>query len=207
MIIIDSISKSFKKKRVLDQFSLKVDTNETIFLQGENGSGKSTLINLMASIIKPDRGNITINGYNIYKSHSYKLFTGFRLERPTYLNKLYPIEFLRLLRSFYSSRSISKEYGGELLEKFKIPPKARLIEDLSKGQKSKLAFISSIMHNPNYLILDEPFEGFDNKSLEAAIQLIINLKKGQDFTAIIATHIDVGQQCLNGRTVVINAIK
>lgn len=207
MIIIDSVSKSFKKKRVLDQFSLKIDTNETIFLQGENGSGKSTLINLMASIIKPDRGNITINGLNIYKSHSYKLFTGFRLERPTYLSKLYPIEFLRLLQSFYSSRSIRKEYMVELLEKFKIPAKTRLTEDLSKGQKSKLAFISSILHKPNYLILDEPFEGFDNESLEAAIELLRNLQIDRDFTAIIATHVDIGQQCPNARSVVINALK
>ncbi len=188
MIVVSDITKSFKKRIVLNKVNITVNDNELVVLDGDNGIGKSTLINLMATVITPDSGSIFIDEVDVFKDSGYKQITGFRLERPIYLNKLYPNEYFNLLQKIFK---LGDEYSDRveyLLALFGIKKKATEIENLSHGQKSKLLFIAAIAHKPKYLILDEPFEGFDKRSIEKALEEIKSLRKSQNTTILIATH-------------------
>jgi ABC-2 type transport system ATP-binding protein len=184
---------SKKRTEALRGITLNIDEGEIFGLLGPNGSGKTTLTKIISTLIIPDRGSITVNNFDIDKNvkqarASIGLVTGG--ERSLYW-KLTPIENLSFFgRMYYLSRKESIDRAKELIEIFDMKEKENeLIQNLSTGQKMKIAFARSLMHDPPVLLLDEYNRGLDPQaSKDLRIFIKNQLQKEQNKTILLCTH-------------------
>jgi len=187
MLEINNISKSFYRNIALDDVSLRVNKGEIYGLLGPNGAGKTTLIRIINRIIEPDKGHIRFNGDLMTEKH-LEVIGYLPEERGLY--KSMTVEdhaiFLGRLRGL-SKKDVQMKLNY-WLEKFQITDwRIKRIEELSKGMAQKIQFICTVLHEPDLLILDEPFSGFDPINVELIKQELIEMRaKGK--TIILSTH-------------------
>jgi len=187
MLQIDNISKSFFKKEALYNVSLKIDKGEIFGLMGPNGAGKSTLIRIINRIIEPDDGSIRINGDLMTQNHLENI--GYLPEERGLYKSMTVLShaiFLGKLRGLSKKDTLTKL--NFWLNKFGISDwKSKRIEELSKGMAQKVQFVMTVLHEPDILILDEPFSGFDPINVELIKKELIEMKKAGK-TIILSTH-------------------
>lgn len=187
MIELDSIYKSFYRKEVLRDVSFSVKEGEIFGLLGPNGAGKSTLIRIINKIVEQDKGYVSFRGKNLTQE-SLKDIGYLPEERGLY--KTMTVEehgiFLARLRGL--TRSDAKMNLQKWLEKFQIEDwSKKRIEELSKGMAQKVQFICTVLHEPSFLVLDEPFSGFDPINV-ALIRAELSEMKREGKTVILSTH-------------------
>lgn len=187
MLKIDNISKSFFRKPAIESVSLTVNKGEIFGLLGPNGAGKTTLIRVINQIIEQDSGSVRMNGDLMTQNHLANV--GY-LPEERGLYKTMTVEnhalFLGQLRGLSKSDvQIKLNYW---LDKFQISDwRKKRIEELSKGMAQKVQFICTVLHEPDLLILDEPYSGFDPVNVELIKQELIEMRaKGK--TIILSTH-------------------
>ena len=184
---------SKKLTEALRGITFQINRGEIFGLLGPNGAGKTTLTKIISTLIIPDKGSVTVNGYDIVKNvkqarASIGLVTGG--ERSLYW-KLTPIENLSFFgKMYYLTKKESIERAIELIEIFDMKEKENeLIQNLSTGQKMKIAFARSLMHDPPILLLDEYNRGLDpqaSKDLRTFIKK--QLQQEQNKTILLCTH-------------------
>lgn len=183
MLAVENLGKSFKDKRIVSNISFEVKKGEIMALLGPNGAGKSTTIRNIMGIMYPDEGSITFQ--NKGKKEIPRNKIGYLPEeRGLYKNvKVMDILlYLAELKDYPLDRA--KERALELLKKFDLEGKDKVsVEELSKGMGQKVQFIAAILHEPELLILDEPFSGLDPVSQELFKNEIRGL--AQNGTAIL----------------------
>lgn len=161
MLSVKNLGKSFKNNRVIDDISFDVKSGEIMAILGPNGAGKSTTIRSIMGIIYPDEGSVNFHQRENGSIPRHKI--GYLPEeRGLYKNvKVMDILlYLAELKDYPLDKA--KERALMYLEKFDLKGKENTaIEELSKGMGQKVQFISSILHEPELLILDEPFSGLD----------------------------------------------
>lgn len=195
MIYIENLTKKYNDKTVLDKINIHFN-NKLNFLYGENGSGKTTLINLIAGIIKPNTGSIYFNGIKIsYIDGKYKKDIGFLLDFPTYPYHYKVIEYINLLEEVYCLKKNEKyfNYKNDLISFFELKDYLKInINNLSTGYLKKLKLFATMIHNPSFFILDEPFSGIDKDFLPKIIHKLKELSNnGKGF--IITTHLNLNE--------------
>ena len=176
---VESVSKSYGKKLVVDNISFSMDKPGVFGLLGTNGAGKTTTIRMILGIIKKDSGNITWNN-NVVERKNVN-FGYLPEERGIYPKvKIYDqlIYFAKLKGMSNTEAEKSLKYW---VEKLKVNEYVNLpAEKLSKGNQQKIQFITSIIHNPELIVLDEPFSGLDPVNTEILKSVILELiKKGK----------------------------
>lgn len=187
MLKIDNISKSFYRKVALENISLQVNQGEIFGLLGPNGAGKTTLIRIINQIIEQDSGVVRFKGDIMTQKH---LSVVGYLPEERGLYKTMTVEnhalFLGQLRGL-SKHDVQKKLNY-WLEKFDIADwRKKRIEELSKGMAQKVQFICTVLHEPDLLILDEPYSGFDPMNVELIKQELVEMRaKGK--TIILSTH-------------------
>ena len=187
MIHIDQLSKSFNRKPALSDVSLTIPSGQIYGLLGPNGAGKTTLIRIMNQILKADQGIIQVDGKLLSANH-WKDFGYLPEERGLYKSMSVndTLVFLARLRGLtkYDAQASVQFW----LEKFEISSWAKTkIEALSKGMAQKVQFIAAVVHQPNYLILDEPLSGFDPINVELILSELKSMK-AEGKTIILSTH-------------------
>ncbi|MGN7295993.1 ABC transporter ATP-binding protein [Ferdinandcohnia sp. SAFN-114] len=178
---VDYLKKSFKNVEVLKGVSFEVYKGEIMAILGPNGAGKSTTIRNIMGIMYPDEGSITFQGHTEIPRNKIGYLPE---ERGLYKNvKVMDILlYLAELKDYPIKKA--KERALTYLKKFGLEGKENSsVEELSKGMGQKVQFIASILHEPEFLILDEPFSGLDPVSQELFKEEIRNLAK--DGTAIL----------------------
>lgn len=188
MISIDKLTKKRGKKLILDNVSITFNSNLN-FLIGENGAGKTTMIELIAGLIKPNRGCIYLDDKKInFYNGEYKKDVGFILDLPTYPYHLKINEFINLLYYVYQiDASKNEKLKDQLILFFELNNYLDYkISDLSKGYKQRVKLLSSMLHKPKYYIYDEPFTGLDLKFKDKVFQKIIDLSSNCFF--LIVSH-------------------
>ncbi len=187
MLLVEDISKTFFRKQALDSVSFEAKKGEIFGLLGPNGAGKTTLIRIINRIIEPDEGSIRLNGNLLTRKHLESI--GYMPEERG-LYKSMTVEdhaiFLGRLRGL--SKEDVKTKLNYWLDKFEISDwKKKRIEELSKGMAQKIQFICTVLHEPELLILDEPYSGFDPINTELIKNELIGMRnKGK--TIILSTH-------------------
>ncbi|WP_332699189.1 ABC transporter ATP-binding protein [Halalkalibacter lacteus] len=159
MLTVESLGKSFKETRVLRNISFEVKKGEIMAILGPNGAGKSTTIRNIMGIMYPDEGSITFHNYHDIPRNKIGYLPE---ERGLYKNvKVMDILlYLAELKDYPLKKA--KERALDYLKKFDLEGKENVsVEELSKGMGQKVQFIASIIHEPEFLILDEPFSGLD----------------------------------------------
>ena len=186
-----SLSKTYKKEVIaLSEFNLFLHEGKILGLLGPNGAGKSTFVNILATIVKRDSGEIYMFDKQITEnSFDYKSNCGFVFEKPVYIEKLSIFEYLEFAGKMY--RLTQKEIEQricELIDIFDLQSKKdSWIECCSKGIKKKVSIAAALLHNPQLLVLDEPFSDLDLVAL-GRLKEIMKKIKGSSKTILIASH-------------------
>ncbi|OOG78530.1 ABC transporter ATP-binding protein [Algoriphagus sp. A40] len=187
MLQIDQINKSYENHRALTDVSLFVPKGVIFGLLGPNGAGKTTLIRIINQIIEQDSGTVQLDGRKLSPDDIRKI--GYLPEeRGLYKKMKVWDQLVYFSRLKGLSENDAKIQIKSWLEKLEIGSwRDKKIEDLSKGMAQKIQFISTVVHQPSLLILDEPFSGFDPVNAEIIKNEILELRdKGT--TVILSTH-------------------
>ena len=182
-----NICKAFAGHVALDDVSINVERGKVFGLLGPNGAGKTTLIRIINRITMPDTGSVTFCGHPLRQEDVFNI--GYLPEERGLYKKMKVGEqafYLAQLKGL-SARDADKRLR-EWFEKFEIMPWwNRKLEELSKGMQQKVQFVITVLHEPELLIFDEPFSGFDPVNAELLKREILALRdKGH--TIIYSTH-------------------
>lgn len=187
MLSIRNIVKQYANHRALDNVSIEIEKGSVFGLLGPNGAGKTSLIRIINQITAPDQGEILLNGEKLNPSHISK------------------IGYLPEERGLYKKMEIGEQmlYLAQLKGLSKADATARIrywfekmgiqswwnkkVEDLSKGMQQKVQFIATVVHDPELIILDEPFSGFDPVNAQLITNEILELNQ-KGATIIFSTH-------------------
>ncbi len=187
MLIINKVSKSFGPKRALDEISMTVQDGTIYGLLGPNGAGKTTLIRIINGITAPDSGEALLDGDRISLDKSSQI--GYLPEERGLYKKMTVYEQVMYLAQLKGmSAAQAREEMRNWFKRFDITSwQKKKIEELSKGMAQKVQFITTVIHRPRLLILDEPFSGFDPINAEMVRQEILRLNQ-EGTTVILSTH-------------------
>ncbi|MFC2104686.1 ABC transporter ATP-binding protein [Bacteroidota bacterium] len=182
-----NIEKKFVNHLALDNVNVNIPENSIYGLLGPNGAGKTTLIRIINRIMAPDKGEILLKGKPLQPKDVYLI--GYLPEERGLYKKMKVGEqalYLAQLKGLSKRDALKKlKYW---FEKFEIQPWwDKKVEELSKGMAQKVQFITTILHEPELLIFDEPFSGFDPINANMLKQEILDLKK-KGATIIFSTH-------------------
>jgi len=187
-LIAKNVTKRYTNHTALDNVSLTVPDKKIFGLLGPNGAGKTTLIRIINQIINADSGEINIFGERLQEKHIGNI--GYLPEERGLYKKLKVGEQLIYLAQLKGlSRKAAIDRSKAWIRKFEITDWwNKKVEDLSKGMAQKVQFISTVMHEPRLIILDEPFSGFDPVNAQLITQEILEIsgyEQGHYFTRML----------------------
>lgn len=185
---ISNLTKTFEKVTAVDNASFKVPEGSVFGLIGRNGAGKTTTLRMMMNIYQPDSGEIVFRGNKI--AQDFKDSVGYLPEERGLYKKMKVIDTLLFLSELKgrSGKEVEKR-ANDYLKRFDLTDrKNSKIEDLSKGNQQKIQFISTILHDPEFLIFDEPFAGLDPINTNLLKQIILEMKN-EGKVIIFSTHL------------------
>ncbi len=187
MISIRNIVKQYAAHRALDDVSIEIEKGTVFGLLGPNGAGKTSLIRIINQITAPDSGQVLFNGEPLNQLHVDRI--GYLPEeRGLYKKMEIGEQILYLARLKGLSRAEAMKRAKYWFEKLEIQSWwNKKIEELSKGMQQKAQFVATVIHEPELLILDEPFTGFDPVNAEVIKNEILELNK-KGATVIFSTH-------------------
>lgn len=185
---VRELVKRFNGITAVDRASFQVPQNSVFGLIGRNGAGKTTTLRMMLNIYLPDSGEVLFNGSKI--GQNFKDSVGYLPEERGLYKKMKVIDMLLFLSELKGKkgREIEKS-ANEYLERFDlVDRKNSKVEDLSKGNQQKVQFIGTILHDPDFLIFDEPFSGLDPINTNLLKEIILE-KKEKGKVIIFSTHL------------------
>ncbi len=172
MLKVENVTKYYDKVKAVDNLSFTISKGEIFGLLGVNGAGKTTTFRMIMGLLDPTEGTITIDGRKVDYDLTEKI--GFLTEERSLLTKLTVKEqvvYYATLKGMKESDILSKlDYW---LKRFEVSDyKNRKLKELSKGNQQKIQFITAIIHEPDLLVLDEPFTGLDPINVEMFMSVI-----------------------------------
>lgn len=203
---VQSVSKHYANHTALDGVSFDVPKGKIFGLLGPNGAGKTSLIRIINQITAPDQGQILINGERLSKEHIKTI--GYLPEERGLYKKMSVYDQLMYFAKLRGMNVVdAKKTINQWLEKFEATTwKKKKIEELSKGMQQKIQFIVTVMHQPDLIILDEPFTGFDPKNTQLIKDEIENLRD-QGTSIMLSTHRMENVEAICDNVVLINKAK
>src|SRR5688572_4078990 len=189
VLVLDRVTKRFAGHLAVDALSLTVPPGVIYGLLGPNGAGKTTTIRMIMSILVPDEGAIRLfEGDGTGRDHSERI--GFLPEDRGLYPKMRVLDVLVFLAETKGvPRSAGRAKAIEWLERLGLADwRMRKVSDLSKGMQQKVQFISTVLHDPDLVILDEPFSGLDPVNSQVLRDTVIDYRR-RGKTVLFSTHI------------------
>ena len=196
MIEIKNIHKSFGQLEVLKGIDLRIKKGEIVSIVGPSGAGKTTLLQIIGTLDKPNEGEVMINDTNISKLSNNKL-SDFRNQHIGFVFQFHQLlpEFTALenimIPAFIGgvSKSVAKQKAEELLEFMQLKDRAHhKPNELSGGEKQRVAVARALINNPEVILADEPSGSLDSKNKRELHQLFFDLRDKYGQTFVIVTH-------------------
>ncbi|HJO92561.1 MAG TPA: ATP-binding cassette domain-containing protein [Victivallales bacterium] len=190
MIQVENLTKKFGSFTAVDNISFSIKHGEVVGFLGPNGAGKSTTMRMITGYYSPTDGNINLGKTNVVKNPTdAKKHIGYLPENSPAYKDMIPIDFLRFIASL---RGIKKNDRKNAIDRVinicsLEPVLYQQIDTLSKGFLQRVCLAQAIIHDPPYLILDEPTDGLDPNQKRGIRKLIKDM--GKDKTIMISTHI------------------
>jgi ABC-2 type transport system ATP-binding protein len=181
VIEVQGLTKKFGRRIAVNGVTFKVDAGEIVGYLGPNGAGKSTTVKMLVGMLQPTKGRILIDGRPVEKDlNGYKMRIGYVPEEAVLYTHLSGYEYLLLVGRLRGIRE--EELIGKIDNLLQIcslkPYKHSPILSYSKGMKQKIMMLAAMLHNPDILILDEPFSGLDVSSVLIFRKLLKSLAEG-----------------------------
>ncbi|MBK8026871.1 MAG: ATP-binding cassette domain-containing protein [Chloroflexi bacterium] len=210
-VTVEHISKSYGNFKAVDDLSFEVFTGEIFALLGPNGAGKSTTIRMILDILKPDSGRIAVLGAPLTDRAKDRI--GYLPEERGLYRSVPVLEMMVYLGSLKGmSAHAAREGSMKLLERLELAEHAKKkVSELSKGMQQKVQFAVTVLHDPDLIIIDEPFSGLDPVNTLVVKELLLDFAR-RNKGVIMSTHqmhqieemadrllmIDRGRQALYG---------
>ncbi len=184
----ENLTKEYRGRKVVDNLNITVHEGDIYGFLGPNGAGKSTTIKSMLGLIKPTRGRVVINGYEISKEREKALEKiGAMVEAPSFYTGMSGYKNLCLYANLYG---LPKKRVDEVLQMVgMIDSKNKTVSKYSLGMKQRLGIARAFINNPSIVILDEPTNGLDPQGMKEIRKLIQDLSEKYGVTFIISSHI------------------
>ncbi len=190
MIVLENVGKVFNDKWAVRGIDIRAERGEVFGLLGPNAAGKTTTIKMMTGLLRPTEGKILINGFDIVgEPIKAKAAFGYVPDKAFLYEKLKGREFLKFVASLHGiGKNTALRKIDELAVFFGIKEiEDELIESYSQGMRQRLLFLSALIHNPQVLIIDEPFVGLDPFGVRMLKDVILRLS-AEGVTIFLATH-------------------
>jgi ABC-2 type transport system ATP-binding protein len=190
-ISLRGLSKRFGEKLAVDELDLEIRRGEFFCFLGPNGAGKTTTIKMMTGLVRPTQGSVRVGGWDVQTDPlAARRLLGYVPDTPFLYDKLTGREFLRFVAGLYQ---MDKEVFGELseryLELFEIAQVAdQLIENYSHGMRQKLSFAACFLHQPEVVVVDEPWVGLDPKNIHRVKGFLRQQASDEGLTIFMSTH-------------------
>ncbi len=185
---LSGVTKAFGSHTAVSDFDLDIPRGVVVGLLGPNGSGKTTMIRMIMAILLPDRGTVELFGG--FPDFARRSRVGYLPEERGVYEKMKVLEqlvFLGELREL--SREVARSRAGQWLERLGLAEwSGKKVQDLSKGMQQKVQFIGTVLHDPDMLILDEPFSGLDPINQEV-LEAIVREERERGKTILFSTHL------------------
>ncbi len=200
---VSQISKSFDGKEVVKKLSFSIGQGEIFGMVGPNGAGKTTTIRMLMDIIKPDSGEIKVLGESLNEDTKNRI--GYLPEERGLYRKITVFESLTYLAALKNmGAGLARDRAAELLKRVDMfQHRGKKIEELSRGMGQIIQFIVTILHDPELVVLDEPFAGLDPINTNLLKELILELKN-RGKSVILSTHMMNEVEELCDRILMIN---
>ena len=189
MIAVDNLVKRYGTFTAVDGVSIKVAPGQIHGFLGPNGAGKTTSIRIIAGLLKPTSGKVTVNGHDLERSpEAAKAALGFIPDRPFIYEKLTAAEFLRFHAGLYGMDADIENRIKEMLEIFELGKwRGELIESFSHGMKQRLVMCAAFLHRPKAVLVDEPMVGLDPRGARL-IKDVFRLMAQHGVAILMSTH-------------------
>ena len=185
-IIFENVTKTIRGKTVLQGVTLSMEAGRVTGLRGINGSGKTMLLRLLAGLIHPTEGRITIDGKTLGTEMEFPPSMGLLIENPAFLGQYTGAENLEMLASLH--QNVTKEDVRALLEKVGLAADGDTkYRKYSLGMKQRLGIAGAILGEPELLLLDEPTNALDTKGVEL-LRSIIQEERQRGAAIVVACH-------------------
>ena len=186
-IEVKKVSKKFQKNEVLKETSMVFESGKIYSLIGRNGSGKTVLLKILCGLYYPTSGEVLFDGIDYLKRNGFPRNLGALIENPTFIDSMSGLENLEMLAKI--NKKIDRE---KILETLKLvglyEERNKLYYKYSLGMKQKLGLAQAFMEDPDILILDEPFNGIEEETVEKLRDYLLKLKE-EGKLIILSTHI------------------
>ena len=204
MLEVNNLNKTYKNFKAIDDISFQVNKGDIYGFLGPNGAGKSTTLRMILGLIKPNSGEIKLNGSLInFKNKKYLNNIGALIERPDFYKNLSAYQNLKILYSM--SRINNPKIIHDVLHEVDLfDRKDDKVGSYSQGMKQRLGIAQTLLHNPQVIILDEPSNGLDPQGQADMRELILKINKDKGITVIISSHILAEIEKIANRMIVIN---
>jgi len=191
-LLANNLVKSYRQRRVVDHVSIRVESGSIIGLLGPNGAGKTTTFYMMAGLIKPDEGQVVLNGEDLTPYPMYQRARRgitYLAQEPSVFRKLTVEEnILAVLETIKLPREERRARLRSLLEELKIDHLAKhKAYSLSGGERRRLEILRTLAIQPSFILLDEPFAGIDPLAV-SDLQAIVRQLKGKGLGILISDH-------------------
>ena len=199
-ITVNSVSKSYKSQKALNNISFSADKGQIIGFLGPNGAGKSTMIKILTGYIKPNSGEVFVDEIDVLKNPiAAQKVIGYLPEHNPLYAEMYVREYLQFQAAIYK---VAKSQIEDCIEKVGLSLEVnKKIHQLSKGYQQRVGIAAAILHNPKVLILDEPTTGLDPNQIIEIRALIQEL--GKNKTVLFSTHIMQEVEAVCDRVIII----
>jgi len=187
---LSGVTKAFATKAV-DDLDLAIGPGEFYALLGHNGAGKTTTLRMIAGLLKPDTGAISIFGIDaVANPIEAKRITAWLPDEPMLYDKLTPLEYLEFVAGLWDvPRREAERRANELIEVLELGPhRHQRCEGFSRGMKQKVALAGALVHDPKLIMLDEPLTGLD-AAIARQVKALLTARVKAGATIILTTHI------------------
>ena len=191
MISIRNVFKKYGTKTAVDGLSLEIPSGEFFAMLGPNGAGKTTTIKMIAGLLRPTEGEISVCGHDVVGDYlEVKKQIAYVPDQPFLYDKLSGLEFLRFLADLYEIHGAKrKEEFERVIDLFSMQEYiGQLTESYSHGMKQRLVLGAALMHRPKVIVVDEPMVGLDPHS-SRLVKKIFQEEAKSGTTILMSTHV------------------
>ena len=188
-IVFKNVSKNYKQLKAVDGISLTIEKGEFFGLLGPNGAGKSTLINMMAGLVKPSNGSISVMGFNVNKEYQEARHSVGIVPQELVFDPFFNVrEMLRFQAGYFGKDKLNDKWVDEVIERLDLTDKASTnMRKLSGGMKRRALIAQALVHRPPVIVLDEPTAGVDVE-LRQKLWSFIKELNNEGHTIVLTTH-------------------